>query len=123
MNIPIHYHTKLKRIQELTLGILGCGRIGSAVAIRAKAFGMKVIFYDPYVSAGYEKTLSIFREENLNTFLSKIDALSIHTPLTSETKNIVDSNFLKKLKKRVIIINTARGSIVDSKAIYKYLNN
>lgn len=115
-------HTKLKRIQELTLGILGCGRIGSAVAIRAKAFGMKVIFYDPYVSAGYEKTLSIFREENLNTFLSKIDALSIHTPLTSETKNIVDSNFLKKLKKRVIIINTARGSIVDSKAIYKYLN-
>ena len=113
----------MKRIQELTLGILGCGRIGSAVAIRAKAFGMKVIFYDPYVSAGYEKTLSIFREENLNTFLSKIDALSIHTPLTSETKNIVDSNFLKKLKKRVIIINTARGSIVDSKAIYKYLNN
>lgn len=116
-------HKKLKRIQELTLGILGCGRIGSAVALRAKAFGMKVIFYDPYVSAGYEKTLSISREENLNNFLNKIDVLSIHTPLTKETKNIVDGNFLKKLKKGAIIINTARGPIINSKAIYQYLKN
>ena len=116
-------HKKLKRIQELTLGILGCGRIGSAVALRAKAFGMKVIFYDPYVSSGYEKTLSISREENLNNFLNKIDALSIHTPLTKETKNIVDGNFLKKLKKGAIIINTARGPIINSKAIYQYLKN
>ena len=116
-------HKTLKRIQELTLGILGCGRIGSAVAIRAKAFGMKVIFYDPYVSSGYEKTLSISREENLNEFLSKIDVLSIHTPLTKETKNIVDDRFVKKLKKGAIIINTARGQIINSKTIYKYLKN
>lgn len=116
-------HKELKRIQELTLGILGCGRIGSAVAIRAKAFGMRVIFYDPYVASGYEKTLSIHREENLNKFLNKINVLSIHTPLTKETKNIVNDRFVKKLKKGAIIINTARGQIINSKTIYKYLKN
>ena len=116
-------HKKLKRIQNITLGILGCGRIGTAVAIRAKSFGMKVIFYDPFISNGYEKTLSISREKSLNIFLSKLDVLTIHTPLTEITKNMVNAKFLKHLKKGSILINTARGGIINKNDLYKSLKS
>ena len=116
-------YKKLKRIQNTTLGILGCGRIGSAVALRAKSFGMNVIFYDPYVTSGHEKTLSIKRQENLKNFLGEIDVLSIHTPLTEITNNMVNDSFVKKMKKGVIIINTARGPILNKETIYRFLKN
>ena len=114
-------HNNLKRIQNCTLGILGCGRIGSAVALRAKSFGIKVVFFDPYQPSGYEKTLGIQRIKNMNDFLKKLDVISIHTPLTEETNNLVNDNFLKKIKKGCILINTARGQILDKNSIYKYL--
>ena len=114
---------KLKRIQKLTLGILGCGRIGSAVALRAKAFGINVIFYDPFVPSGYEKTLSISKEDDLKKFISKIDVLSIHAPLTEITRNMVNDNFIKRAKKGLVIINTARGDIVNKKSLYKFIKN
>ena len=84
---------------------------------------MNVIFFDPYLPSGYEKSLGISRETNLSKFLEKLDILSIHSPLSSETQNIVDEKFLIKLKKNCIIINTARGQIIDKDAIYKFLKN
>ena len=109
---------KIKRNKGLKLGILGFGRIGSATALRAKSFGMDVIFYDPYLPIGIEKSHNVKRSHDLDNFLSNLDALSIHTPLNKETNQLVDAKFLKKLKKGSIIINTSRGGIVNTKDIY-----
>jgi len=114
-------HNKLKRIQECTLGILGCGRIGSSVALRAKSFGMKIVIFDPFLSPGYEKTLGVKREFGLKKFLKQLDVLSIHAPLTNITKNMVNDDFLSNMKKKSILINTARGQIVEKSSIYKFL--
>jgi|MDTB01.2.fsa_nt_gb lactate dehydrogenase-like 2-hydroxyacid dehydrogenase len=110
---------KIKRNSGLKLGILGFGRIGSATALRAKSFGMEVIFYDPYLPVGIEKSHNVKRSHDLDSFLSNLDALSIHTPLNKETNQLIDAKFINKLKKGCVIINTARGGIVNTNDIYK----
>lgn len=98
-----------------TLGIIGLGRIGIELAKRGKALGMRVIAYDPYTTAeGIDKV-------DLDTLLRDSDYISIHTPLTDETKHLIEKNAFEKMKKEVILVNCARGGIVDENALLEAL--
>lgn len=113
----------LRRLTGSTLGIIGLGRIGTATVLRAKAFGMNITFYDPYVPAGKDKALQITRVDLLYDLLERADIVSIHTPLTDETKTMVNKEFFNNIKKKTIIINTARGQIIELDALYHALRN
>ncbi len=106
-----------------TMGIIGIGRIGREVAKRAKAFGMKVIYYDVYrPDESTEKELDIeFRE--LDVLVSEADVITLHLPLTPETKHLINKERIEKMKDGAIIINAARGGIVDENALYEALKS
>ncbi len=106
------------RLRGKTMGIVGLGRIGSAVAVRAKAFGMNVVFYDPYKEDGYDKSLGIQRVENLDDIGQQSDIISLHTPLTNETKGMIDKRFFSNTTRNPILINTARGAIIKLDDLY-----
>ncbi|MBE0479387.1 MAG: C-terminal binding protein [Dehalococcoidia bacterium] len=111
---------RLSRLRGQALGIIGLGRIGQAVASRAKAFGLTVMAYDPYIStAVFEKAGA----ENLGLaeLLEKSDIVSLHCPLTAETNGMLGVAELKKMKKTACLINTARGAIVDFAALFSAL--
>ncbi|MCY2978507.1 MAG: C-terminal binding protein [Planctomycetota bacterium] len=116
---PWMYSTagKLFRLRGRTFGILGLGRIGSATAIRAKALGMNVIFYDPYKQDGYDKALGIRRVESLDELLESSFVLSMHCPNTPETKHIINAKSIQKMPTGSYLINTARGAVVDVTAL------
>ena len=111
------------RLSGKTFGIIGLGRIGTAVAIRCKAFGMNVVFYDPYLDDGYDKALGIKRADTLEDFLTQCDIISIHTPSTDETRGMVGSDFLAKVKDGCVLINTARGDIINLNELYKSMKS
>jgi D-3-phosphoglycerate dehydrogenase len=99
-----------------TLGLIGCGNIGALVAERALALKMKVIAYDPFLSAERAVKLGV-EKVDLDDLLSRADAISLHTPLTDKTKNILSVEALAKTKQGVIIVNAARGGLVDEQAL------
>lgn len=107
------------RLNNKVMGIIGLGRIGTATAMRAKAFGMRVIFYDPYIRDGYDKALGLERVESLNKIAERSDVISIHTPLTHETLGMINEKFFEYTKKGAILINTARGAIINLSALEK----
>jgi D-3-phosphoglycerate dehydrogenase len=100
-----------------TLGVIGMGRIGSELSRRAIAFGMRVMAYDPYLSAARARSLQVELVDELDELLSNADFISLHTPLTSETRHILDSARLAKTKRGVRIINCARGGLIDESAL------
>ena len=106
------------------LGIIGTGRIGSSVARKCiAAFDMKVQGYDPYVSADMMKSFGVQKIERLEEMLPKIDFLTVHCPLNQETKGMVGKRELAQMKKGAYVINTARGGIVNEKALLEALNS
>ncbi len=106
-----------------TLGIIGFGRIGKEVAKRAEAFGMKIIYYDVHrVSEEVERELGI-EYRNLDTLLSESDIVTLHVPLLPETKHMINRERIEKMKDGAILINAARGGIVDENALYKALKS
>ena len=105
------------RLRGRTFGIVGLGRIGIAAALRAKAFGMVVAFYDPYVSDGYEKSLGLLRSETLQSLLAESHVVSAHCPLTDETRLLLDHDTIAQMPRGSILINTARGGIVNVLAV------
>ena len=107
----------IPRLRGRTVGIIGCGRIGSAVALRAKAFGLQVIFYDPYVPDGLDKALGIRRVDSLGELLAQSYIVSLHCPLTPETTNIVGTDELAAMPPGSFLVNTARGGVVDTAAV------
>jgi len=107
------------RLRGKNLGIIGLGRIGTATAMRAKAFGMRIIFYDPYIKDGVDKALNFSRVNTLQEIAEFSDVISIHTPLTSKTHGMIDEKFFGLVKKEPVIINTARGLIIDLSALEK----
>ena len=109
------------RLSGKTIGIIGLGRIGMAVAIRCKSFGMNIVFYDPYLDDGYDKALGITRADTLEDFLEQSDIISIHAPSTKETRGMVGSDFLSKVRDGCILINTARGDIINLDELYKIM--
>lgn len=106
-----------------TLGILGLGRIGSEVARRATAFGMKVIAYDPYLSLARAKLMQVEMVENLDDLYKRSDFISIHLPMSEETRNMINATAFSKMKRGVRIINCARGGIVNEKDLLAALDS
>ncbi len=100
-----------------TLGVVGVGRIGSEVARRARAFGMSVVGYDPYVSDERFQALQVRRAESLDALLEVADVLTVHTPLTDETRGMIGRRELAKLPPGAVVANLARGGIVDEEAL------
>jgi D-3-phosphoglycerate dehydrogenase / 2-oxoglutarate reductase len=106
-----------------TLGVIGVGRIGSELARRAIAFGMRVVAYDPYLSATRARALQIELVDELDDLLAEADFISLHTPLTPETRHILDAARLQKTKRGVRIVNCARGGLIDETALASALQD
>src|SRR5712692_884851 len=106
-----------------TLGVIGMGRIGSELSRRAIAFGMRVIAYDPYLSATRARSLQVELVDELDDLLTSADFISLHTPLTAETRHILDEARLQKTKRGVRIINCARGGLIDETALANALQD
>ncbi len=104
-----------------TLGIVGVGRIGSEVAMRAIAFGMEVIGYDPYIGDERFRALRIQRAPSLDALLPEADILTIHTPLTAETTGLIGRRELSRMPSGAVLCNLARGGIVDETALAQAL--
>ena len=107
-----------QRLADCTFGIVGLGRIGGAAALRAKAFDMDVVFYDPHKPNGYDLSLGIRRASSLEELFGQSDIVTIHTPLNDETLNLINANVLAASKQGIIIINTARGPVIDIDALH-----
>jgi D-3-phosphoglycerate dehydrogenase len=105
-----------------TLGVIGCGNIGSIVADRALGLKMKVIAYDPFLPADRATDLGVEKVE-LDELFKRADFITLHTPLTDKTRNVISANAIKGMKKGVRIINCARGGLVDEAALYDALKN
>jgi len=105
-----------------TLGLIGAGNIGSIVADRAKGLKMRVIAYDPYLSAGRAADLGIEKVE-LNDLLARADFVSLHTPLTNETRSLISADAINRMKKGARLINCARGGLVDEMALKAALDS
>ena len=103
------------------LGLLGFGAIAKGVARRARGFGMKVLAYDPYVTSLSEEFAGWVELCTLDEVVASCDFLSVHMPLTPETRNIISKDALAKMKHGAYVINTARGGIVDEAALYDAL--
>jgi D-3-phosphoglycerate dehydrogenase / 2-oxoglutarate reductase len=109
-------------ISGKTLGVIGCGNIGSIVADRALGMKMKVIAYDPFLSDERALDLGVEKVE-LEELLRQADFITLHTPLTNKTRNIINADSLKLTKKSVRLINCARGGLVDEAALYEALSS
>ena len=107
----------LVRLRGRIFGVIGLGRIGSAVALRAKAFGMDVVFYDPYKPDGYDKSLGIRRTETLAELLEQCLVVSVHCPLSDETRHMIDAAAIARMPRGSYLVNNARGAVVDAGAI------
>ncbi len=106
-----------------TLAILGMGRIGAEFARRALAFGMRVLAYDPYLSQSRARSLSVELVERLDEIVPQADFITMHMPLTPETKHMLNAERLAKAKKGVRIINCARGGLIDEVALAEALKS
>jgi len=106
-----------------TLGVIGMGRIGSELSRRAIAFGMRVVAYDPYLSATRARSLQVELMDELDDLLASADFISLHTPLTAETNHILNATRLQKTKPGVRIINCARGGLIDETALIQALQD
>ena len=104
------------------LGVIGCGNIGSIVADRAQGLHMRVIAFDPFLSPERAKDIGVEKVE-LDELLKRADFITLHTPLTEKTRNIIDAAAIAKMKKGVRIINCARGGLVDEQALVDALNS
>ena len=109
--------TPVMRVRGMTVGIVGLGRIGSAAALRWKAFGADVCFFDPFKDDGYDKALGIRRCETLEELLGQSSIVSLHVPLYDETRNLINPETLAQMKDDAVLVNTARGGVVDTTAL------
>uniref|UniRef100_F1KT94 THAP-type domain-containing protein n=1 Tax=Ascaris suum TaxID=6253 RepID=F1KT94_ASCSU len=105
------------RIRDDTLGIIGLGRVGTAVAMRAKAFGFKICFFDPHLPDGVDKALGLERCYNLDDVLFKSDCITLHCPLTDETRHMINDMTIKQMRPGAFIVNTGRGGLIQESAL------
>ena len=107
----------MKRLNTMSLGIIGLGRIGGSIAKKFSQFTRKIGFYDPYLPNGYEKIFGIDRYDDLSKLLQVSDIVSVNTPLNKETRGMINENFLNQMKQGSYLINLSRGPIVQDKNI------
>ena len=117
---PLHFLGQ--DIHSATIGIIGMGRIGYEVAKRAQGFGMKILYYDTNRRKDLEEKINI-KFVDLDTVLTDSDFVSLHTVLSEETFHLIGENEFKKMKKTSVLVNAARGPVVDSKALCNALQN
>ena len=113
----------VRRLRGATFGVLGLGRIGLAAALRARGFGMEVAFCDPYLPRGAEIAVGMRRVGTAAELAAISDVLSVHAPLSKETEGIVGRELLAKAKRGMILVNTARGPVVDLDALHDALKS
>ncbi|MDF1659888.1 MAG: C-terminal binding protein [Verrucomicrobiales bacterium] len=109
--------TPIHRLRGRIFGIIGCGRIGTAAALRAKAFGFDVVFYDPYLPDGVEKALGVRRVDSPEALLAEAFIVSLHCPLTDETRGLISAGEIEQMPVGSFLINTSRGGVVDTAAV------
>ena len=109
--VPLH------RLRDRQFSVVGLGRIGTAAAMRAKTLGMRVAFYDPYKPDGYDKAMGIRRVETMEELLETSSVLSMHCPLTTDTRALINEHSIRQLEKGSYLVNTARGAVVDTSSI------
>lgn len=110
-------HPAVRRQEVQTFGVLGLGRIGTAAALRAKALGYRVVFFDPGLPNGADRAIGVTRCRTMDEMLARADVLSIHCPLTRTTRGLVGERELRLLPQNAVVINTARGPILDIDAL------
>jgi glyoxylate reductase len=108
-------------VHGATLGIVGMGRIGQSVTRRAAGFGMRVIYFDPLCDATKGLFVDVAVQCGLDDLLAQADFVSLHVPLTESTYHLIDAAALSKMKPTAVLINTSRGPVVDSDALYEAL--
>ena len=109
-------------LNEKSLGLIGLGRIGQNVAYRARAFGMKILAFDPYLDAAAARRLDVELAE-LEPLLRRSDVVSIHTPLTDQTRGLLDAAAISRMKSGSLLVNCARGGVVDEAAVLDALES
>lgn len=119
--VPIVYG--VPRLRGRTIGLVGCGRIGTAMAIRAKAFGLDVVFYDPHVPPGFEKALGVRRTDSIEELFEQSQFVSVHCYLDASSHHLVNAKRLALMPEHGVLINTARGPIVDQEALLSALDS
>jgi D-3-phosphoglycerate dehydrogenase len=111
------------RLRGKTFGVVGCGRIGTATALRAKALGLDVVFYDPFLRQGMDKALGIRRVYQLEELLEQSHFLSLHCYLDQTTHHLINVKTIARMRPGSILINTARGPLVDERALLEALDS
>src|SRR5262249_12907248 len=119
------YRTALgtPRLRGKTFGVVGCGRIGAATALRAKALGLDVVFYDPYLRQGMDKALGIRRVYDLGELLERSHFVSLHCYLDAGSHHLINDRTIARMRPGAILINTARGPVVDESALLAALDS
>ena len=115
--LPPQAMANMRRFSDMIFGIVGLGRIGSAVAQKAEALGFNVFYYDPYVNSN-----EFARVDTLNELLTLSDILSLHCPLNEQTKYMITAQELDLLKNSSFVVNTSRGSVISKRALFNALN-
>jgi C-terminal binding protein len=120
-----HYQTAIgtPRLRGKTLGLIGCGRIGTAVALRARSMGLDVVFYDPLLRQGMDKALGIRRAYTLDELLAQSHFVSLHCFLDENTHHMINAATIARMREGAILINTARGACVDETALLDALDS
>lgn len=111
------------RLRGKTLGLVGCGRIGTAMALRGRAFGLDIVFFDPLVAPGYEKALGVRRAATLDELLGQSHFVSLHCYLSPSTLHLIDARALARMPDGSVLVNTARGPLVDQEALIAALDS
>ena len=112
----------LYRLSDQTLGVIGCGRIGQATAVKGRGLGLDVIAYDPYVDAAAMAELGV-QVVDLETLLRTADYISLHSPLTEETRHLMNAETLAMMKPTAYLVNAARGGLIDEDALLAAVQN
>jgi lactate dehydrogenase-like 2-hydroxyacid dehydrogenase len=119
-----HVHNvTARRLRGACFGVIGFGRIGTAAALRARAFGMQIAFYDPALPNGAELAFGFTRARTLAELLGLADVVTIHAPLTDETRAMINASAIAAMKPGSYLINTARGPICDTSALLEGLKS
>lgn len=117
----INVSAKMRRLRGQVFGIIGLGRIGTATALRAKALGFHVMFFDPHLANGADKALGIERVASLDDLLRRADLVSVHCPLSAETRGLIGAREIGLMRPAAFLVNTARGDIVQKAPVFAAL--